>query len=147
MSKSNKVELDKRILEVSKMLLSGNSTKNICYYAQLNWNISDSQTKRYIRHCYTLWQKEFEKKNRGNLHYQLAKRKDLYRKAYEEKDWQMCLSIAKDEAKIMDLYPSKKHSIELENKPDYSKFDEELNKLTVEELRKLANLRPEAKMK
>ena len=145
MSKSNKVEIDKRILEVSKMLLSGNSTKDICYYALLNWDISESQVKRYIRHCYTLWHKEFKKKSKANLNYQLAKRKDLYNKAYEGKDWQTCLSIAKDESKILDLYPSLKQSIEVEKKPDSQEmlskhYEKELMKLEAKDLKKIIKI-------
>jgi len=114
MYESNKIEMEKRILEVSKMLLSGLSTKEICYNAILKWDISESQIKRYIRRCYTLWHQDFRKKRKAGLDYHLAKRRDLYKKAYDKKDWKTCLEIAKDEAKIMDIYPTEKikHDVE-----------------------------------
>jgi len=138
--KSNRTEINKRILEVSKMLLTGESNKNILQYASLNWRISDRQTQTYIKQCYDRWYKDFEAKRRANLSYHLAKRADLYFQAYKKKDYKTCLEIAKDEAKILDVYPSERHSIEIERKPDFSKLDEALSKLSVEDLRKLANL-------
>jgi len=137
--KSNRTEINKRILEVSKMLLTGESNKNILQYASLNWRISDRQTQTYIKQCYDRWYKDFEAKRRANLSYHLAKRADLYFQAYKKKDYKTCLEIAKDEAKILDVYPSERHSIEIERKPDFSKLDEALSKLSVEDLRKLAN--------
>jgi len=137
MSKSNKIEIDKRILIVSKLLLSGESTKSICYNATLKWDISESQVKRYIRACYTLWKRDFEKKRKAGLSYHLSKRRDLYAKAYKQKDWPTCLAIAKDEAKIMDCYPSERHELIVEKKPDYSFIDNELMKLNAEDLKKL----------
>lgn len=139
MSKSNKVELDKRILIISKLLLSGESTKNICYNTTQKWGVSDSQVKRYIRACYALWYIDFKKKRKAGLSYHLSKRRDLYSKSYIAKDWQTCLSIAKDESKLMDIYPSERHELLVDRKPDYSKLDEALNKLSVEDLKKLAN--------
>lgn len=144
MSKSNKVELDKRILTISKLLLKGNSTGEILHFTARIWGISDRQTKEYIKRCYTLWYKDFEKRFKAGLSYHLQKRRDLYKKAYIAKDWQTCLSIAKDEAKIMDVYPSERHELIVEKKPDYNKLDEALNKLTVKELKKLANLKSES---
>ena len=123
------------------MLLTGESNKNILQYASLNWNITDRQTQTYIKQCYERWYIDFEAKRRANLSYHLAKRADLYFQAYKKKDWKTCLEICKDESKLMDTYPSERHSIEIEKKPDFSKLDEALNKLSVEDLRKLANLK------
>jgi len=108
MHKSNKKEIENRILEISKMLLRGLSNSEICRYASLNWGISDRQTQRYIKRCYDLWHKEFEKRKKRNLSYHLAKRRDLYKQAYDKKQWNICLEIIKDEAKIMGTYPADK---------------------------------------
>lgn len=99
------------------MLLSGLSPKEICQEIcqnmSLEWNVSERQVNRYIRRCYDLWHKDFEKRRKRNLDYQLAKRTDLYKKSYDEKDWKVCLEIAKDEAKIMDIYPTEKYKVEV----------------------------------
>lgn len=118
MTKSNKVELDKRILIVSKLLLSGKVNKVIFRFASLNWGVSDRQTQNYIRACYALWFKEFKVKHLANVSYHLAKRADLYCQAYKQKDWKTCLEIAKDESKILDIYPSEKTDLRIEEKED-----------------------------
>ena len=96
------------------MLLSGKSNKVIFRYTSLTWGITSRQTQNYIKASYALWYKEFKVKHKANLSYHLAKRADLYFQAYKQKDWQTCLSIAKDEAKIMDVYPSIKTDLKIE---------------------------------
>lgn len=141
MSKSNKTEIDKRLLVISKLLLKGNSTGEILHFTARIWGIEERQTKEYIKRCYSLWYREFEKKFQAGISYHLSKRRDLYKKAYIARDWQTCLRIAQDEAKIMDIYPSERHELLVDKKPDFSKLDEALNKLSVEDLRKLANMK------
>jgi len=118
MSKSNQMESNRRILAVSKMLLSGKSNKVIFRYTSLSWGITSRQTQNYIKASFSLWYKEFKVKHKANLSYHLAKRADLYFQAYKQKDWQTCLSIAKDEAKIMDVYPSIKTDLKIEEEGD-----------------------------
>ena len=108
MHESNKVEMEKRILEVSGMLLSGLSTREILHFASQNWGISERQTKTYIRRCYTLWRRDFKKKRKAGLDYHLAKREVLYNKNFKRGDFNACLEIAKDEARLEGLYVERK---------------------------------------
>lgn len=143
--KSNRTEINKRILEVSKMLLTGESNKNILHYASVNWNISDRQTQTYIKQCYDRWYIDFEAKRKANLSYHLAKRADLYFQAYKQKDWRACLEIAKDESKILNIYPSEKTDLRIEEKEDSDviekkakeKLDRILNYLSGEQIKVL----------
>lgn len=118
MHESDKKEMADRILKVSRMLLAGLSPKEIyqeiCQNVSLKWDVSERQVQRYIRRCYTSWHKDFQKKREANIYYHLAKRRDLYKQAYDKKDWKECLEIAKDESKIMDIYPAEKHKVGFE---------------------------------
>ncbi|MBA7564357.1 hypothetical protein ES708_06020 [subsurface metagenome] len=71
------------------MLLAGLSPKEIyqeiCQNVSLKWDVSESQTKRDIRHCYTLWHQDFQKKRKASLSYHLANTADLYKQAYNKK--------------------------------------------------------------
>jgi len=111
---SSKKEINERILEISKMLMNELTTPEILQKASEKWGISDRQTRTYIRRCYDLWHKDFEKKRKRNLDYHLAKRADIYKQAYNKKQWNICLEIIKDEAKLMGIYPSEKHDIKVE---------------------------------
>lgn len=106
---SSKKEIDKRILEISRMLLSELTTQEILQKASEDWGISERQIRTYIKRCYNLWHEDFEKKRKRNLDYHLAKRGDLYRQAYIKKQWNICLEIIRDEAKLMGIYPAEKH--------------------------------------
>jgi len=56
--------------------------------------------------------KKMKKKRKRNLDYHYAKRADLYKQAYSKKQWNICLDIIKDEAKLSGSYPDGKHKIE-----------------------------------
>jgi len=127
------MELNRRILAVSKMLLSGKPNKVIFRYASQNWNITSRQTQSYIKASFALWYDEFKVKHKANVSYHLAKRADLYFQAYKQKDWQTCLSIAKDEAKILDVYPSEKQELLIDQKDK----DEEIDKIVGMKIQRL----------
>jgi len=113
---SDKREVNNRIAIISNQLLSELTNQEILHNASQNWGISDRQTQTYIKRCYDLWHKDFEKKRKRNLDYHLAKRADLYKQAYNKKQWNICLEIIRDEAKLMGIYPAEKHDIELTKK-------------------------------
>ena len=114
MHEANKREIEERIAIVSKQVLNGLTTQEICRNASEKWDISKRQVERYIRRCYNLWHKDFEKKRKRNLDYHFAKRRDLYKQAYNKKQWNICLEIVKDEAKLTGIYPSEKHDVKVE---------------------------------
>ncbi|MBU2527512.1 MAG: hypothetical protein KKC03_13020 [Bacteroidetes bacterium] len=106
--------MENRVAIISKQLLSELTYQEICLQASENWGISSRQVTRYIRRCYDLWHKIFVMKRKRNLDYHLAKRADLYKQAYSKKQWNICLEIIRDEAKLAGIYPSEKHDVKVE---------------------------------
>ena len=102
--RSNKAEIEERVLYISRLLLEGKSTKEICRIASEKWKISRRQIERYIASAYKNWYKEFEKRRRTILEYHVALRMNLYRISYEQKNYPICLQILKDLAKLEGLY-------------------------------------------
>jgi hypothetical protein len=102
--KSNKVEIEERILYISQLLIEGKRTKEICRNMSEKWKISRRQVERYINSSYKLWHKEFKNKTKIILDYHIALRMNLYRIAYEEENYRNCLEILKDLAKLEGLY-------------------------------------------
>ena len=102
------MEIEKRILEVSRMLLSGLTTKEICWNVMEKYHISKAQVERYIRRCFVYWRRDFKKKRKAGLDYHLAKREVLYNKNFKRGDFNACLEIAKDEARLEGLYVERK---------------------------------------
>lgn len=131
--KSDKKQLEERILEVSRMMLSGIKNKNICQNMSVKWNLSTRQINRYISGAYSMWHKEYQKRLKAGLNYHMAIRMQLYEEAYKGKveketklekgkfvtierltsqDFRLCLEIAKDIAKLEGLYVEK-HDVNL----------------------------------
>ncbi len=102
--RSNKAEIEDRVLYISQLLLEGKRTKEICRIASEKWKISRRQVERYIASAYKNWYKEFEKRRRTILEYHVALRMNLYRISYEQKNYPICLQILKDLAKLEGLY-------------------------------------------
>ena len=114
-SKTTKVAIEKRILHISQLLLEGKRTQEICRNMSEKWQISKRQVERYIASSYKLWHKELKNQTKKILDYHIALRMNLYRIAYEEKNYRNCLEILKDLAKLEGLYdidtPSQEHTI------------------------------------
>ena len=131
--KSDKKQLDERILEVSRQMLKGYPNKKIVQNSSILWNVSERQIRKYITKAYAMWHKEYEKRLKAGLDYHMAVRMKLYEEAYkgnrikitkiikgqkmtiervENQDFRLCLEIAKDIAKLEGIYPAEKHKID-----------------------------------
>ena len=131
--KSDKKQLDERVLEVSRQMLRGYSNKKIVQDSSVLWNISERQIRKYITKAYAMWHKEYKKRLKAGLDYHMAVRMKLYEEAYkgnrikitkiikgekvtiervENQDFRLCLEIAKDIAKLEGIYPAEKHKVE-----------------------------------
>lgn len=108
--KSNKAEIEERILYVLNLLLEGKKTKDICRIATGKWNISRRQVERYITSSYKLLHKEFENILKNDLVYHMALRMHLYSISYEKGNYRTCLEIMKDLAKLQGLYDNNANS-------------------------------------
>ena len=123
--KSNQQQLNERVLEVSRLMLMGWTSKKIVQYSAENWNVEERQTRKYIAKAYTMWHAEYKKRLKAGLDYHMAMRIKLYEEAYkgkvvkvtkfvkgqmvtieriEDQDFRLCLEIAKDIAKLEGLY-------------------------------------------
>lgn len=126
--KSDKKQLEERVLEVSRRMLSGWTNKKIVQDGSVKWNISDRQVRKYITKAYSMWRAEYKKRLKAGLDYHMAIRMKLYEEAYkgktikitkvvkgnmvtmektEDQDFRLCLEIAKDIAKLEGLYVEK----------------------------------------
>ena len=131
--KSDKQQLDERVLEVSRQMLRGYQNKSICQNMSVEWDVSERQINRYIKKAYGMWYKEYKKKLKAGLAYHMAIRMKLYEEAYkgnrikitkikkgekvtiervENQDFRLCLEIAKDIAKLEGIYPAEKHKVD-----------------------------------
>ena len=113
MSEADKVEKEKRVYQVS-LLLRRKPVSFICQFVAQNWGLDKRQAYRYIAEARKEWQKYFKNVKGAGIGYFTAQVRDLKDTAISDKDTRLVLDIAKEEAKLMGIYPSEKYKIEVE---------------------------------
>ena len=135
--KSDMVEVEKRIYQVS-LMLRRKSTAFILNYAEKEWGVKKVQAYNYIKEARKEWQKYFTNLKHAGISYHITQMRDLKDQAYSRKvvvgtvdnkqvinvpDLGLILEITKEEAKLMGIYPTQgidiKHSGEIDTKMKY----------------------------
>ena len=104
----SQVEMEKRVYQVS-LLLRRKPTSFIIEYMIKNWEIERAQAYRYIRLARKEWKKYFEKLKGDGIAYHVTQNRDLKDRAMNDGDVRLAFDIAKEEAKLMGVYPAEKH--------------------------------------
>ena len=104
----SQVEMEKRVYQVS-LLLRRKPTSFIIEYMIKTWGIERAQAYRYIKLARKEWQKYFEKLKGDGIAYHVTQNRDLKDKAMTDGDYKLAFDIAKEEAKLMGVYPAEKH--------------------------------------
>ena len=149
--KSDRVEVEKRIYQVS-LMLRRKPIAFIVNYIKQEWGLEKVQAYNYIKEARKEWQKYFTNLKHAGIAYHITQMRDLKDQAYSRKvvvgtvdnkqvinvpDLGLILDITKEEAKLMGAYPANKedinvkHSGEIDNKLTHvlKMEDEELNEL------------------
>ena len=117
MSKVDQIQKEKRIYEIS-LMLRRKPNSFIVEYIRQNWGIEKAQAFNYIALAREEWKKYFEKVKGDGISYHISELREIKDKAWEKKDLRLAFDIAKEEMKIMGIYPTEKHKFELEGKID-----------------------------
>jgi len=123
--KADMVEVEKRIYQVG-LMLRRKPVSFIVQYCADNWKIEARQARKYIKKARAEWRKYFEKLEGDGIAYHIAQNRDLKDMAFSKKvvvgtvdnkqikqvaDLGLILEIAKEEAKLMGIYPAGKDAI------------------------------------
>ena len=124
----DKVEKEKRIYQVGLMLRRKPHSFIVDFIRQ-NWGLERAQAYNYISLARKEWKKYFEKLQGDGISYHIAQLRDLKDQAYSRKviigrgdnketvtiaDLGLVFEITKEEAKLMGIYPTEKHKVEIE---------------------------------
>jgi len=124
----DKVEKEKRIYQVGLMLRRKPHSFIVDFIRQ-NWGLERAQAYNYISSARKEWRKYFEKLQGDGISYHIAQLRDLKDQAYSRKvyigrgdnkevvtiaDLGLVFEITKEEAKLMGIYPTEKHKVEIE---------------------------------
>jgi len=109
----DQVEMEKRVYQVS-LLLRRKPVSFIVQTISAKWNITDRQARNYIRLARKEWQKYFEKLKGDGIAYHVTQNRDLKDKAMTDGDYKLAFDIAREEAKLMGVYPAEKKDIKVD---------------------------------
>lgn len=122
------VETQKRIYQIG-LMVRRKPIPFILEFAGKEWGLEKSQAYYYIRLARKEWQKYYDHLKSSNMSYHMAELRDLKDQAYSRKvfigrgdnkeavtiaDLGLVFEITKEEAKLMGIYPSEKHDINVE---------------------------------
>ena len=153
--KADQFEIMKRIYEVS-LLLTRKPTSYIVQYAAEKWEVGERQAREYIKLARKEWEKYFSQVKKCGMSYHVSQLRDLKdqalsrqaliglgfnRRLVDVPDLNLAFEIAKEEGKLMGIYPTEKHKLEIEGSLEVnSELDKKLAQLDIKELQKLAKL-------
>ena len=118
--KVDQIEKEKRVYEIS-LMLRRKPNSYIVEYIRQNWGIEKAQAFNYIALAREEWKKYFEKVKGDGISYHISELREIKDKAWEKDDLRLAFDIAKEEMKIMGIYPTERHKFEFEGKIDMKK--------------------------
>ncbi len=122
---ADKVEYQKRIYAVS-LLLRRKPTSFIVEFIIDKWKVSKAQAYKYIREARAEWKKYFEKLKGDGIAYHVTQNRDLKDKAMTDGDYKLAFDIAREEAKLMGVYPSEKHDVKVDGEIKFTNAKQKL---------------------
>jgi len=124
------IEIQKRIYQVG-LMLRRKSMPFILEFIGKEWGIERAEAYRYISLAKKEWKKYFSQVKKCGMSYYVSQLRDLKDQAYSRKviigrgdnkntvtiaDLGLVFEITKEEAKLMGIYPSEKHDVNVKGK-------------------------------
>jgi hypothetical protein len=137
MPRSSKVETERRVEQVYKMLLGGATFPDIREFGcapEQQWDVSDTQIRRYMTAAHQLIRERFEAKADYSFNRHMLRREQLFAHAMGAGDFGTALRVLQDEAKLEGLYPPTKIA------PTNPEGDKPYDSVTLTEAERLAAL-------
>jgi hypothetical protein len=118
--KVDQIEKEKRVYEIS-LMLRRKPNSYIVEHIRQKWGIKKAQAFNYIALAREEWRKYFEKVRGDGISYHISELRELKDKAWDKEDFRLAFDIAKEEMRIMGIYPIERHKLYLEGTVSMSK--------------------------
>jgi hypothetical protein len=103
MKKADTQESNRRVAQISEMLLDGESYQQIIQYCSDTWNIGERQVYNYIQKARSKWDEICNKQFESNLNWHLLTRGRLYQKCIKKEDFSNARQTLNDLADIQGI--------------------------------------------
>jgi len=110
--KAEKAEIDRRVTEIYSLILSCYSREKICQYAAKKWGISYRSTDRLIQRARSRMMEITAIKREEAYAEEMELRREIIRKALDDKKYQTALQAADSRAKLRGLFEPLSRAIE-----------------------------------
>ena len=102
--KAEKAEIDQRVTEIYSLIISCYSREKICQYGSKKWGISYRQIDRLIQRARSRMMEITAIKREEAFAEELELRREIIRKAMDDKKYQTALQAADSRAKLRGLF-------------------------------------------
>ena len=128
-----KIEKERRYAIVERLILEGKPTPAIVQTITKSWGIKQRQAYNYVNMVWDGFAKKYERSHDKILGFHIMARVNLFRKAYDDRQYYVCKQILEDLAKLQGLYVNKVAFTDPEGKIDYGALtaDELVRRLLV----------------
>lgn len=110
--KSDNAEIEKRVNKVYSLILQCHSSEKIIAYANQNWRINRAQAKNYIRRARTQMKEVCAIEREEAYAEEMELRREIIRKAMEDKKYGLALQAADSRAKLRGLFDKLEQAID-----------------------------------
>ena len=124
-NRADEVTMQERVYEVSR-LLRRKPQKYIIHHITEKYKVDDRQARNYIKLARKEWKKYFEKLKGDGIAYHVTQNRDLKDKAMTDGDYKLAFDIAKEEAKLMGVYPAEKKDVKVEGEVKFTNAKQKL---------------------
>ena len=111
--RATRTERDNRLSQICALILLGWRSTQITRYASAEWSLTVRQCEWYVSEARRQMEREFSALHEWTLAEHVALRRDMRRRAAKSGDLRMELEAARDEAKLLGLYPATQVGISL----------------------------------
>lgn len=115
MARATKVEKQKRIYDVKKMLLASSTRADICEFMLKKHGVAKWTTDRYIAEANKQFSDSSIFSTDRELGLNIEQLKDLYHKSMRIDDYKSALAIRKELTKLLGLYPAEKSEVTIKD--------------------------------
>lgn len=111
--RATRTERDNRLSHICALILLGWRSTHITRFASAEWSLSIRQCELYVSEARRQMEHELKSLHEWTLAEHVALRRDMRRRAAKSGDLRMELEAARDEAKLLGLYPATQVGISL----------------------------------
>ena len=107
--KGTNADIAMRVEAVRCLILEGANRYDILQFCSENWGVGERQADEYMERARKKIMEVLDRKREEHMAEHIDFRRHLRRKAMKAQDSRLALEVARDEAKLLDLYPAMKN--------------------------------------